>query len=85
MTDRRQRVLTDDDVQAIAIAIQSHHPACNMGLTQEEVGILKKFLSAWGKATSIIGTVILIALITGFVGIFTRGFWITLIDGAVKK
>lgn len=85
MTERRQRTLTDEDIQAISIAFQTHHPACNMGLTPEEVGILKKFLKAWGKATTLIGTVVLTALVLGFIGIFTKGFWITLIEGAAKK
>lgn len=75
------RTLTDADIEALAKAIKSGHVECNMGLTPDEVGTLKKFLGAFNKASSIVGTLILTAIVAGGIAIFTKGFWITLVTG----
>lgn len=83
MVERRQRVLTDEDIEIISAKLKEHQK-CNLGLTEEEVGFLKRFLSSWKHATSIIGSLVLVAIITGIIAIFSKGFWISLIEGASK-
>jgi len=75
------RTLTDADIEALADALKGH-THCNMGLTPEEVTILKRVLQAFQKAAGIVGSVILTAIVIGMIAIFTKGFWASLIDGA---
>jgi len=81
VTERKQRMLTDADVEAIADALKTHS-ACNMGLTPAEVTTLKRFLGAFNKAAGIVGTLVLTAIVAGMIAMFTKGFWTTLITGA---
>ena len=83
-TPRRRRNLTDEDIAAIGDALAASikvHTACNMGLTNDEVSTLKRFLAAIDNAAGIIGKTILTALVGAFIAVVTKGFWITLISG----
>ena len=71
----RSRTLTDEDLRELAILLQAHPTNCNLGLTADQASILKRFLSAWDRATSIVGGTVLIGII-GVIGtIFVKGFW----------
>ena len=79
------RTLSDEDLQAIRTAIVTEvHCHCSIGLSVEEAGVLKKFLRAWNRSTHVIGTVILTAVVIAILGIFSKGFWLSLMEG-VKK
>ena len=71
-----ERVLTDEDIQAIASAVQIKSE--ESGLTADEVLALKRFLKAFDHAAGIIGKTILYALVIFLIGIFTKGFWLQL-------
>ena len=85
------RTLTDADIEALAAALKPH-TRCNVGLTQEEVadfrafvredlGPLRKGRKAFDAAAGIVGKVVLTILVVGLVGMFTKGFWISLATG----
>jgi len=76
----RQRTLTDADIAAIAAALHVQS-ACNVGLTPDEVSMLKRFLSAFNTASGVIGKLLLTAIFLGLIAIFTKGFWATLLTG----
>ena len=76
----RAQVLTEADLAQLA-ALMKTHVSCNMGLTADEVSTLKRFLLAFDKAAGIVGKVILTALVMAFIGIVTKGFWISLATG----
>lgn len=80
MAHNTARTLTDDDILAITEAIK-HHSACNLGLTPEEVTSLKKFLNAFNGAATLIGSLLLTALVGGAIALVTRGFWVSIISG----
>lgn len=81
---QRSRVLTDADLAEIVKLLREHPSNCNLGLTVDQASILKRFLAAWDKATSIVGGTILIALL-GILGtIFVKGFWSWLKMGGSK-
>ena len=81
--ERRKRTLTEEDIVAIGDMI-SLRPICALGLTTGDATTIKSHLRIWKKATSIVGTVILTAIAIFLVGIFSKGFWVSLIEG-VKK
>lgn len=74
------RTLTDEDVAALAAAL-GNHTVCSMGLTSDEVSTLKRFLAAFDKAAGIVGKVVLTAIVTAAIAMFTKGFWMSLITG----
>lgn len=77
-----ERTLTDADIAALSEAIsKNQHSACNLGLTSEEVTLLKKFLKATGAAANIVGTVVLTAIVGAVIVAFTKGFWLSLAAG----
>jgi hypothetical protein len=76
----RRRSLTDEDVEAIAAALKTH-TVCNMNFTPEEVSTVKRILKAFDKASSIVGSVVLTAIVLTLIAIFTKGFWVSLISG----
>lgn len=83
--DRRQRVLTDADIQAIAEAFAEKAPTphvCHWNLSPDDVGLLKKFLKAWNRSVNIVGTLMLVALVTGLLALLSKGFWAALWEGA---
>lgn len=71
----RSRTLTDADLEVIVALLKDHPSNCNLGLTVDQASILKRFLSAWDKATSIVGGTILIAILGVLGTIFVKGFW----------
>lgn len=79
-SDRRKRVLTEDDVKALVEALREHS-ACN-SFTDDEITIMKRLIKTFDKATGIIGTVILVAIVTAVIAVFTKGFWIAIATGA---
>lgn len=83
-TERRKRLLTDEDIKAIGIIVAEHAVPCRWDFTQEEVNIMKSHIVTWKKATSIIGSVFLTALAVILFGIFTKGFWASIVEG-IKK
>jgi CHASE2 domain-containing sensor protein len=82
--ERRRRILTDEDIVAIGDRVSSLLPVCSLGLTSGDAAIIKRHLNVWKKATNIVGTIVLTAIVLFCVGIFSRGFWASLIEG-VKK
>ena len=79
-----ERMLTDDDVKEIADAICARLPPCSLGITHEEASFVRSYVKWWKRATTTIGTVILTAITVAIVGIFSKGFWVSLIEGAKK-
>lgn len=77
----QHRTLTDEDIQAIATALEPYN-SCKMGLTPEEVTTLKRFLKAFNGAANLVGGLILTAIVGGLFAIFTKGFWVSLLAGA---
>lgn len=80
MTERRQRTLTEDDLNAIIEAVKVHGK-CNMGLTFGEVTTVKKLLRAFNGAATLVGGLVITAIVGGLIAIFTRGFWASLLYG----
>lgn len=78
--ERRQKILTDEDLAAIIEAIAVHNK-CNMGLTADEVTTLKRLLKAFNGAATLVGGLIITAIVGGIIAIFTRGFWASLLYG----
>lgn len=81
---QRPRVLTDADLEALQEVFQEQHISGALGLTPDEISVLKKFLKGWDKTTSLIGTIILTAIVVGIIAIFTKGFWTSLVQGILK-
>lgn len=79
-----ERLLTDADVDAIGDAIAKRLPACSLGLDADDAAIIKNHIGLYRKARNIIGTVVITALAVLLVGIFSKGFWMSLIDGMKK-
>jgi hypothetical protein len=79
-TDRRERVLTDADLEALIELVKIHN-TCQMGLTSDEVSMLKRFLAAFDKAAGIVGKIVLTAVVVSALAIFTKGFWVSLATG----
>ena len=77
-------MLTEDDLDAIADKVSLLIPNCSLGLTVEDVVIIKNSLKVWKKATNIVGTVILTAIVITIIAVFTKGFWASLIEGVRK-
>ncbi len=97
MKERRRSLLTESDLVAISNAFKEHSK-CNMGWLQEEVselrkhglspeeaGVLKKFVSIANRAATVIGTVILAAIGTALIALFTKGWWVSLANGIHKS
>lgn len=83
---RKNRVLTDADIQAIVEAIPVYTPnVCSLGFSTADSIIIKRHLSLWKKATNIVGTVILTTIAVVIVGIISKGFWASLIEGMKVK
>jgi hypothetical protein len=82
--ERRKRLLSDDDIAAISDAVAQKHLICSLGFSSEDAALIKNHLTLYKKARNVIGTVILTALGLVLVGIFTKGFWVSLIEG-IKK
>ena len=80
MAHSTARTLTDEDISAITEAFKNHS-ACNLGLTTEEVTALKKFLKAFNGAATLIGGLLLTAMVGGAIALVTRGFWVSIISG----
>jgi len=78
--ERRNRVLTDADMQAIASMMAKNSPVCSLGLTGDDAAIIKGHLRLWKKATNIVGSVVLTTITVAIVGIFTKGFWLSLVE-----
>jgi Flp pilus assembly pilin Flp len=79
-----ERTLTEADIQALAetmTGVIKDHSVCNLGLTVDEVTILKRLIRVFDKATSIVGTVVLTFIAVALVAVFTKGFWISLYQG----
>ena len=81
---RRERMLTDEDIQVLAEMMQQHAPICSIGLTAEEAGMVKRGVKVFNKGANIVGTVILVSIATGMIALFTKGFWMSLLEG-VKR
>ena len=77
----RKRTLTDDDIEALVEQLLNHTDVCHMGLTPDEVSMLKRLLSAFDRASNVIGAVVLTALVTGMIALLTKGFWVAVITG----
>lgn len=71
--EKRKNVLTKDDVMIIARIVQAvSHTSCAMGLTEEEIGTVKRLVSGLNKSILVIGYAILTAIGAGIVSI---GLW----------
>lgn len=78
--ERRSRLLTDADMQAIASLMAQNSPVCSLGITSDEAAIIKGHLRLWKKASNIVGSVVLTTITVALVGIFTKGFWLALVE-----
>ena len=79
-----ERTLTDADIEAIGEAVATRLPICSLGLDSDDAARIKSHLGWYKKARNIIGTVILTSLAFLIIGIFTKGFWVSLIAGVSK-
>ena len=63
--ERRAHNLTRRDILAIATVIQKTAPpaTCSMGLTAEEVAMIKRFLTWLNKSLALIGALIITAMV----------------------
>ena len=88
------QTLTEKDIEVITKIVESHKPVCQIGLTQEdvfdlkanrftpdEVNRLKKCVKALDRSATAIGYVLVTAVATGMIVIFTKGFWVGLLEG----
>ena len=88
------QTLTEKDIEVITQIVQAREPNRLLGLTQEEifslranwftpeeVNILKKCVKALDRSANIIGYAIVMALVTGAIVIFTKGFWVSVFEG----
>jgi len=75
-----ERTLTAADIEALKDAMGSH-TVCNLGLTADEVSMLKRFLMAFDTAAGIVGKAILTMIVLALIGMFTKGFWLSLATG----
>lgn len=73
-------MLTEDDVEAISLAVVSKLPSCSLGFDSEDAAIIKNHLGVWKKARNIIGTTILIAISTFILAVLSKGTWTTITD-----
>lgn len=78
--EQRSALLTEHDLDRIAELIATHATRCNLGLTADEVSTLKRFLTAFDGAASIIGKTILVSLLAILGAIITKGFWMSLAE-----
>lgn len=83
--DRRTRVLTDADLQALAEILQpGDSPIYRVNLTVEEGVLLKRILKGLDTTATWIGRTIVVAATCALIAAFTKGFWITLFEGISK-
>lgn len=89
-----ERTLNDADLQALAEIVKTH-TACNLGLTEDEVRDLKKFVradlpplrktrQAVDTAAGIIGKAIIYSIAAVLVAVMGKGFWSWLLEGLTK-
>ena len=89
-----ERTLTDADLDLIdnLIVKANAHRICAMEfnpqvaealnrLTPEQIGIINRGMWLAGKASMVVGGVILTAIASALVLLFTRGFWSSLATG----
>lgn len=94
-----ERTLTDADLEMIreitsqtviahrtcALNLQPEVAAALNRLTPEQIGIINRGLWLAGKASLVVGGVILTAIATSLIYIFTKGFWSSLAIGLAKR
>ena len=71
--ERRQRTLTDDDIEAIVEAAKLGCTPCPNGLTPEDAAELRSFARWLAQAKSTIGKMVLYAIIGGAVALAYLG------------
>lgn len=76
--DRRKHNLTRSDLMLIAklIDAKSGHIVCSQ-FTQDEIVVGRKLIGAFNKTATIVGTLILTAIVIGAIGLTAKGFWAT--------
>lgn len=83
------RVLTDEDISALATAIKQHN-MCLLGIspkivdsinefTPEQLGILRRIAQSVSKSANIIGYTVLIGIISAFIGFIHKGIVATIL------
>jgi len=75
------RTLSDADMDAISSAVVSKIPQCSLGLSQHDAVIIKGFIKQWNSGVNIISKLILTTLAVIVIGVFTKGFWVAMVDG----
>ena len=83
--EQRKRVLTDEDIVAITTSLIDKMPVCSLGLSREDALLIQSHLGWWRKGVNICGTIVLTAVTVFLVGIFSKGFWIQIIEGIKVK
>ena len=76
------RTLTDADIEALTEALKTCHvQPCSLGFTPEEVSAVKRVIGMIEGAANLTGKIVLTAIVVILIGIFTKGFWLSLITG----
>lgn len=85
-TERREHHLTKQDVILIAklIDLKMKSIPCPIDLTKAQEVTLKAWLNAWATGVSITSILLLTAIVSGAIVVFTKGFWVMLFEG-VKR
>lgn len=80
------RTLTDEDIKALTEAFHTRAcEQCSLGFTSEEVTLIKRFLKSWDSSTKLIGRLVLTFIVLGLLAVFTKGFWMSLVEGVAKN
>lgn len=73
IVERRQRTLTDDDIEAIVEAAKLGCTPCPNGLTPEDAVELRSLARMLMRAKNVIGTTVLYGIIAGLIFLFYLG------------
>lgn len=73
-SDKRKNTLTPADVLIIAKIVQAvSHKSCAMGLTKEEISVVKRVIGTMNKGMLVVGYTILSAIGAGIVSLVWWG------------
>lgn len=76
--ERRKHALTRSDLILIARLIKvMRYTTCSMGLTEDEVFIIRKAVRWLNRVLALIGLAVVTAILKMATGIFDKGFWST--------
>jgi hypothetical protein len=78
MTERRERVLSDLDIEAISDAVAGKMPICALGIDPEDATIIKDHIRMWKRGRDIIGNCFMYAIAAMLLAIVGTGLFISI-------